>query len=157
MRGFHRLCATAVMSVARMLSVSRRISSALDNFNARVHQKPATVWKPTFISYARARLYRHTLIRTLNLLYMHRMARRNHIRTTNVDWNNRSCIKPRIQRMSDLRRSNIIHTIIKIMVLLDICELVVIAEPCRVNLAQPISCDLIYTSSISRGRSDVVC
>ena len=39
MRGFHRLCATAVMSVARMLSVSRRISSALDNFNARVHQK----------------------------------------------------------------------------------------------------------------------
>ena len=27
------------MSVARMLSVSRRITSALDNFNVRVHQK----------------------------------------------------------------------------------------------------------------------
>ena len=36
MQGFHRLCATAVVSVARMLFVLPRITFVLDS---RVHQK----------------------------------------------------------------------------------------------------------------------
>jgi len=62
MRGSHRLFATAVMSVARMLSVLRRITCGLDNFDIRVHQKSGNGLEADvhlIIPWARARPHRH--------------------------------------------------------------------------------------------------
>jgi hypothetical protein len=116
MRGSHRLGATAVMSVARKLSVLRRITSVLDNFDARVHhRKAATAWKPTFMD-ARARLHRHhalcpymyALDMNMNtcMLYdkthlIQKLRPHNHLRL-------------RITLICELRRHNSIHPIIKL-------------------------------------------
>jgi hypothetical protein len=101
-----------------MLSVSRRIAFALDNFNARVHQKSGNGLEADV-----------HLVRTCTPLSSYKyifymggsMCRKAQLNgAANVDANNRLHTKSSVQRTSDLRKRNIVRTIILILVLLTI-------------------------------------
>jgi hypothetical protein len=124
MRGFHRLCATAVMSVAKMLTVLRRITFAHDDFNARVHQKSGNGLEADVRTCTPISSYSYPYIKSFVHAHVHRMV-------SAIISGLQMEIAMMYRAQSTCKRfkeSNIIHTAIKILVLLKIRELDVTAE-----------------------------